>query len=213
MTIQRTVDPAEEPISIEEARTHLQIPHTDDDELIELLIMAVRDYAESLTERSLCTQTWVATYDGFPGPSLMGVPFGRSYSIPRQAFMLERPPVQSITSITYLDTGNVIQTMPPANYVDLTKGGTQRIDHPLRITPVFGQIWPINQPQIGSVQVTYVAGYGTAEQVPPGIKSWMKLRIGALYENREEVVVGSRITVSELPYVDSLLELYKVRMF
>lgn len=44
--------------------------------------------------------------------------------------------------------------------------------------------------------------------VPDGIRSWMLLRIGALYENREEVAVGTRIVVLELPFVDGLLDPY-----
>lgn len=44
--------------------------------------------------------------------------------------------------------------------------------------------------------------------VPEGIRSWMLLRAGALYENREEVVVGARVVVLELPYIDGLLDPY-----
>ncbi|PUA17268.1 phage head-tail connector protein [Glaciimonas sp. PCH181] len=44
--------------------------------------------------------------------------------------------------------------------------------------------------------------------VPDGIRSWMLLRIGSLYENREEVAVGQRIVVLELPFVDGLLDPY-----
>lgn len=211
MPIQRITDPIVEPISLADAKKQCKVEFTDDDDLILALISAARDYAENITERSLCPQTWLMTLDSFPGPSLMGAPFGRAYSIPKHAIVLSRPPVQSITSITYLDTSATIQTMPPADYIDPTNGGMQRVDGVTRVTPVFGQIWPINQPQIGSVQVTYVTGYPNPAAVPPGIRAWLKLRIAALYENREEVVVGTRITVSELPYVDGLLDPYIVR--
>lgn len=222
MPLQRLVEPTVEPITLAEAKAQCKVEFSDDDALLTALISAARDYAENRIERSLCTQTWMLTLDSFPGPSLMGVPFGRGYSIPRHAIVLERPPVQSIMSITYVgmdgNSGSVTAYKPgtgnPPNefcFVDLTYGGTQRIDDLVRVTPPFGQIWPINMPQIGSVQVTYVAGYGTADKVPAGIKSWMKLRVAALYENREEVVVGTRVSVSELPYVDALLEPWTVR--
>lgn len=212
MPLQRLVEPTVEPLTLAEAKLQCKVEFTDDDTLISLLISAARDYAEKRIEQSLCTQTLQLTLDSFPAPSLMGVPFGRGYSIPRHAILLERPPVQSITSIQYLDMQNVLQTMPTSDYVDATLGGTQRVDDVVRITPVFGKIWPITMPQINSVRVRYVAGFGTADLVPPNIRAWMKLRVAALYENREEVVVGMRVSVNELPYVDNLLDLETKRM-
>ena len=73
------------------------------------------------------------------------------------------------------------------------------------------QQWPITLPQIGSAAVTFTAGYGAnGDAVPVGLKHWMKLRIGALYENREEIVSGRSITVDPLPFVDSLLDPYRI---
>lgn len=218
MPLQRTQAPAVEPISLAQAKKQLNQPDdfTDDDSLIEALIAAARDYAETTTGRALCTQQWRLTLDSFPGPSLMGAPFGRAYSIPKHAIVLERPPIQSVDAIRYIDTASAQQTMPTSDYIDPTNGGTFRHDDIARITPIFGRIWPINQPQIGSVWVDYTAGYGTAAQVAaecPGIVAWMKVRLATLYENREEVVVGTRITVVPVPYVDALLDPYKVRVF
>lgn len=222
MPLQRIVEPTVEPITLAEAKTQCKVEFSDDDTLITALIQAARDFGENLTERSFCTQTWVLTLDSFPGPSLMGVPFGRAYSIPKHAIVLERPPIQSVSSMTYIGMDGIQASVVPFtpgsgpapsgySFVDLTLGGTQRVDDLLRLTPPFGQIWPINMPQIGSVKVQYIAGYATAAAVPAGIKAWMRLRVGALYENREEVVVGSRVTVLELPYVDRLLDPWVVR--
>jgi uncharacterized phiE125 gp8 family phage protein len=212
MPLQRLIEPTIEPLTLAEAKAQCKVEFNDDDDLITALISAARDFAENRIERSLCTQTWQLTLDAFPGPSLTGVPFGKGYSIPKHAILLERPPVLSITSIQYLDMSNVLQTMPSTDWVDATLGGTQRVDDLVRVTPVFGKIWPIPMPQINSVRVTYVAGYGAAAAVPAGIKSWLKLRLAALYENREEVVVGTRVTVQELPYIDNLLNPWTVRM-
>jgi hypothetical protein len=107
--------------------------------------------------------------------------------------------------------------------VDLTYGGTVRVDELLRLTPPFGQIWPIMLPQIGSVKVAYVTGYGDdatgakgggswGSGIPDDILTWMKLRVATLYENREECVVGTRVTVDELPYIDSLIDPYIVEL-
>ena len=96
------------------------------------------------------------------------------------------------------------QTLDPTLYVaDLTG--------PLaRITPKFGRIWPPTLPQIAAVTVSFTAGYGLAAAVPQGLKNWMLLRLGALYENREEVIAGRSITVTPLSFADSLLNGYRI---
>ncbi len=46
--------------------------------------------------------------------------------------------------------------------------------------------------------------------IPEGIKAWMLMRVGALYENREEVAVMHRGQIQPLPFVDGLLDPYRV---
>ncbi|HEY3432544.1 MAG TPA: head-tail connector protein [Rhodocyclaceae bacterium] len=196
--------PTEEPVSLLEAKAHLRVDISDDDMLITALITAARQFAETECQRALCTQVWQLVLDAFPGPSLLGIPAGVAYSVPGHAIQLEHPPIQAIASIQYLDMGGSLQTMPNTDWkADLTSA-------PARITPRFGKIWPITLPEIGAVQVNFTAGYGAATDVPQGIKNWMLLRIGALYENREELIVAPKVTVAELPYVDRLLDPWRV---
>jgi len=118
--------------------------------------------------------------------------------------LLFKVPVQSVVSIDYLDMVSARQVMPSETYA------VDTACEPARITPVFGQIWPICLPQIGAVSVTFDSGYGTAAQVPEGIKSWIKLRVGSLYAHREELAVLSRGRVEALPFIDGLLDPFKV---
>jgi uncharacterized phiE125 gp8 family phage protein len=159
-----------------------------------------------VTQRALCTQTWRLILDAFPGGSgLLGIPYGQSYTIPEWAITLQKSPVQSITSITYTDMGGSVADDDADDRI------RQRlVGEPARITPPFGKIWPIPLPQIGVVKVTFVAGYGEPSDVPEGIKRWMLLRIGGMFENREEIIVGSRIVVADMPFVDRLLDPYTV---
>jgi len=156
MPLQLVTAPTQEPVSLAEARLHLRVDFSDDDALIMALIRSARLAAETITGRQLVTARWKYILDSFPGPSLMGVPAGRPFTLPGHAILIPKAPVQTIVSIDYLDMNRTAQTMPAANYVaDLAC-------EPARITPVFGQIWPIPLPQIAAVSVTFDAGYGSA---------------------------------------------------
>lgn len=197
--------PATEPITLAEAKAHLRVDLTDDDALITALIVAARQYAESETGRSLITQSWRLVLDGFPGSCGPAGTAGPITSLLLgNAILLDQPPVQTITSIQYLDTGGTWQTLPESEWVAELQSA------PARITPAFGKTWPTALPQIGSVKVEFVAGYGEASAVPQGIKIWMLLRLGALYENREEVSAMRQGKIEALPYVDGLLDAYRV---
>lgn len=206
MPLQLVTPPAEEPVSLIDAKLHLRVDFDEDDTLIASLITAARLAAETKTGRQFTTARWKMVLDSFPGPSLMGVPAGQPFTLPGHAILLPKCPVQSVVSINYLDMGAVLQTMPAATYT------VDNACEPARITPVFGQIWPICLPQIGAVSVIFDAGYGTAAEVPQGIKSWIKLRVGSLYAHREEVAVVSRGRLEALPFIEGLLDPYKVAL-
>ena len=194
----------EEPVSLLEAKLHLRIDFDEDDSLIAALIAAARQAAQTLTGRQLVTARWKLVLDSFPGPGLMGVPAGQPFGLPSHAVLLAKCPVQAVVSVDYLDMAGVQQTLPPSSYaVDLAC-------EPARITPVFGQIWPVTLPQIGAVSVTFDAGYGMAADVPAGLKSWIKLRVGSLYAHREEVALLSRGKIEPLAFIDGLLDPYRV---
>lgn len=188
MPLQLISSPEEEPVSLEEAKLHLRVDFVEDDALIAEMIAAARRHAEMLTQRQIITARWKWMLDGFPC----------------QTIVLPKSPVQSVLTIEYLDLDGILQTMPVENYTVDVAG------EPTRITPVFGQIWPLALPQIGSVSMTFDAGYGTASDVPEGIKSWIKIRLGSLYAHREEMAVLSRGRIDPLPFVDGLLDPYKV---
>ena len=204
MPMQLMTPPAGEPISLTEAKLHLRVDFDDDDSLIQVLISAARQAAEILTNRQLITARWRMVLDSFPGPSLMGVPAGQTFTLPGHAVLLPKSPVASVVEIRYLDMAGAWLVMPAATYT------VDSACEPARITPVFGQIWPIALPQIGAVSVIFDAGYGNASAVPEGIKTWIKLRVGSLYVHREEVASMTRGRIDPLPFIDSLLDPYKV---
>ena len=203
MPLQLVTPPAEEPVSLAEAKQHLRVDGGDDDLLIGSLITAARQAAETKTGRQLITARWKLVLDAFPGP-LMQSASGASFSLPGHAILLAKCPVQSVVSIEYLDMNGTTQVMPSSDYV------LDAACEPARLTPAFGKTWPPTLPQMGAVSVTFDAGYGTASAVPEGLKSWIKLRVGSLYGHREEMSVLSRGRIDPLPFVDGLLDGFKV---
>lgn len=153
MPLQNIQEPSVEPLSLAEAKLHLRVDITDDDALISALITSVRQYAETITRRAFIQQTWQYVIDSFPGPTLTGVPWGKTFTLPAHAIEIEKSRVQQVTAINYLDMSGNPQVMPATQYI------VDYSSEPCRITPVFGQIWPIPMPQIGAVNVQFVAGY------------------------------------------------------
>ena len=167
--------------------------NSTDDPLLLMLIAASRRAVETLTRRALITQTWDLYLDSFPGWELT----------------LPKPMIQSVTSISYVDTNGVTQTLDPATYqVDL-------VSEPGRITPAYGLAWPWTRWQMNAVKVRYVCGYGAAVDVPQGIKAWMLMHLATLYENREALIIDQRAALVEMPneFVDGLLDPYRVDNF
>jgi uncharacterized phiE125 gp8 family phage protein len=178
----------------------------DDDPLIGSLITAARQAAETITGRQLMTARWRLVLDAFPGPLLMHAGSGSSFGLPAHAILIAKCPVQSVLSVEYLDMNGTPQVLPASDYV------LDVACEPARLSPVFGKTWPPTLPQIGAVTVTFDAGYGSASEVPEGLKSWIKLRVGSLYGHREEMAVLSRGRIDPLPFVDGLLDGFKVSL-
>lgn len=185
MSLKLITAPTDEPITKDEAKAHLRVDVSDDDALIEALIVVARQGAEHLTGRAMMPQTWELSLDRFEGE-----------------ISLQKAPLIEIISVKYVDQAGALQTMAEADY--------QLDDHrePARMVPVYGSCWPPTRCQPNAVLIRFQAGYADAAAVPQEIKQWMLLRIGMLYENRESVAAG--VTFSEVPYVDRLLDAYRV---
>lgn len=198
-SIEVSAPPASEPVTTAEAKAHARIDHSDDDAYIDSLIEAARSLVEARTGRSLITQTLILRLDGFPRN--IGYDFRRV----THDIVLPRPPVQSVSSVVYIDTDGTSVTLDPSKYDVDTKG------HMPRIVPAYGEVWPITRPATpNAVTITYDAGWTQASLVPAPLRHAIKLLVSHWYENREHVVVGT--TAGKIPdTVDSLINPYRVR--
>jgi uncharacterized phiE125 gp8 family phage protein len=162
MTYKVVTAVATEPVTLAEAKLHLRVDASDDDDLIGALITAAREFAEHYTGRALAEQTLEMALDEFPCVDYID---------------LDAPPVASVTSIKYTDTDGVEQTFSSASY-SLDTYGTSR-----QVTLAYGVEWPDTREEPRAVRIRYVTGYATA---PKAVKSALLLLIGHLYENRQD---------------------------
>jgi uncharacterized phiE125 gp8 family phage protein len=173
-------------VSLAEAKLHLRVDAADEDALITAFITSATEAAEQITGRALMPQTWELTLDAFP-----------------DAFELTRTPVASVTSIIYADATGTPQTLSSALY---TLDAAHDYGHAY-VVPVYASTWPATRDQINAVALRYVAGYANAAAVPEGIKAWIKLMVGAMYESRQ--LEGTKQTYT-LGFADRLLDRFKV---
>jgi uncharacterized phiE125 gp8 family phage protein len=149
-----SVAPTSEPVTLVEVKRQVRVDFDDDDDYLTDLIAAARNHAEKYCGAYLATQTVTAKADDWC--DFAHLPVG---------------PVQSITSISYIDSAGATQTLATSIYE--LRGDA--------IVLKYGQSWPAIQN--GSlIALTAVVGFASVE---PAVKHAILLRIADLYENRE----------------------------
>ena len=178
-SLTRTSDPSLEPVTLAEAKRHANVVASDDDDYITHLIVAARELVEGDTSRALITQTWRLKLHEF---------FADKIELPR-------PPLQSVSSIKYLDTDDNEQTLSSTYYdvdTDREPGVVWRDED---------TSWPTISDEPNAVTITYIAGYGDdAADVPQRAKHAIKLLVGHWYRSREAVIVGTITKEIEMAY-------------
>lgn len=193
LTLTQTVAPAKEPITLAEAKAQcrIDVDVTAHDTELTNYIKAARALAEAYQNRQLITATYTATLEDFP--SLYG-------HVP-----LPRPPIQSITSITYTDTsGNTGQTVSGSNYT-LVKGSVSGV-----VVPAYQTAWPDVYAHEGAenVTVTFVAGYGDDPgDVPDTTRQAIRMLVADMFENHE---AHGTDTLRGNPTAEMLLNLNRI---
>lgn len=173
------VAPTQEPITLQNARDHCKVDGADDDALLRGYIVAARSYVETATDRTLPLTTYRLTLASFC-----------------DEIKLPKPPLVSVTSITYVDANGTTQTLSTdVYYVDTTTLQGRIVLKP-------GQSWPVLGDAVYPVTITFVAGYSN-ETMPETAKHAIRLLVSHFYCNRDAV---SGVSKSPVPMaVDSLL--------
>jgi uncharacterized phiE125 gp8 family phage protein len=196
MGLMRITSPDHLPVTVAQAKAHMNVENDLDDALIEGFIEAAAEMAENLTRRQLVTSQWDYTAPAFPRCGPLELP---------------RPPLQSVDAVFYID--------PDGQEQQLSCGAYSVDTYALvaAIRPVPGTSWPSTQPGPNAVRVRYTCGWPMDDAASPpawtgpkSIATWILVRVATMYEQREAIVTGQ--TVAELPrnHVDGLLDAHVI---
>lgn len=183
----------EEPMSVAELRTYLNLPlrspvDAEEDDTLAGFISAAREVAEIAQGRDLVRKQWDLSLDYFL----------------RYAIHL-RAPLVSVDLFQYTDHSGVVKALVSGTdfFVDTNK-------QPGLVTPQWNTTWPsfVAQPS-SSVLVRFTSGYSLADafwnESGKRIKTGMKLLISMWYNNRLPFEAVS--SIAEYPFaVTTLLE-------
>lgn len=197
MGLKLVIPPVLEPLGKEEVKRHLRIDGSEQDDYIVELIQAIRQFAEVFTNRQFMTATYDFFLDRFPTSN------GHSeFSQPE--ILIPRPPLQSVTSISYVDLNGATQVLATSVYeVDTgLEPGIVRLK--------FDQSWPSTRTHANAITIRFVSGYQDETKIPATIKHAMKLHAGLLYENRESSITGTIITELKTGGIESLLWAHRI---
>ncbi len=180
--------PVEEPVTLGEMRSHLRLTQNQDDtEISSIWVPAARRLIENQLGLRMVTQTWKVYTDMFPyypiGPYLPGTNYDGMSAYRLIYSEIPIGPVQSVTSIKYLDTSSVEQTLATSVY-------HADVKRPLcRILLKSGQVWPALAPATpNSVYIQFVCGYGPRQLVPQNLRAAVMLQARAMYDGEEDLI-------------------------
>lgn len=161
MTLFCTVEPAVEPVTPAEAKAHLRIDGTADDDLLSGLIRAARQEVEQATGMALIEQNWRLALDRWPVHGTA---------------MLKIHPLRAVQSVTlYGSEGEASVLAPDAYQVDA-------LSRPARIH--FAAISPALR-MMNGVEIDFSAGYGeSGADVPDLLKRAILLLVVHWYDFR-----------------------------
>ncbi|WIY53667.1 head-tail connector protein [Devosia sp. YIM 151766] len=158
--------PAEEPVSLAEAKAFLKVDGNDEDALIETLIGAARLHVESVTGKALLAQSWRVVLDDWPPGGVVKLPMS---------------PLIAVTNIAAIDDNG------GSHDIDL---GQFRSEPDRLILPRVVAGMPTMQHRQG-IEIDYDAGYGSEpEDVPADLRQALLGLVAHWHEHRDAVIVA-----------------------
>jgi len=170
-----------EPIDRDEAKRHCRVLHDDENDLIDGLIVAAREWVENFTGHTLVQREVTQRLSCFRHPRLFAWPIADDATV----------------TATYVDSDGATQPLTGARLI-FGNGWAE-------LATAFGSAWPTSY---GPATVSVEAGYATADDVPQSMKQAILLLVGHWYANREAV---SDKAMTEVPFaVEALCQPYRM---
>jgi uncharacterized phiE125 gp8 family phage protein len=189
------------PVSVADAKEHLRIvDFTDDDTYIGALVDAAVAWCEDFCDRTFADKTYTVAFDDWPALRI---------ELPRPPVRLNSSAASATVTISYVESGGSTSTLT------WSQSGTQQFrldrDHvPSLAYPLYLEDWPNVRLDDKAIQITYLAGYGGAANVPKPAVHAIKLLVGHWYASREAVgSVGQDVPLG----VAALLEPLKWKQY
>jgi uncharacterized phiE125 gp8 family phage protein len=162
-------------VSLADAKMHLRVDHSTEDDLITRLIHAATEMAQSFTGRQIRSATSTLKLPRFP--------------VGREPLYLPRPPLVDFAQVYYWNSSGT-GTEYTINVNNYNAGDESFIE------PDRGSTWPsVDTMRTLPVKVQYSHGYENTDAVPELIKQAILLMVGHLYENREAATTGKIDTI------------------
>ena len=189
MNLKQITPPSALPVSLADVKDHLNELSNDHDSKLIGFIYAATSAVEHYTRRSLITQTWEMQFDRF-----------------HECVYLARGPVQSVSSVKYLDGTGTEQTLAADQYTVDTAAD------PARLFASYGVSYPSTHDVRNAVKIRYVAGYGAkGHHIPEPIRHGIKMIVEDLFSNPGASIID--ISSHENPALQMMLQPFKIYGF
>jgi len=187
MALLRTVAPASEPVTAEEAKTFLRLAGSTEDTLLEGLIRAAREDVERAAGLALIDQAWRLAIDAIPASEVV---------------LLMRHPVRQIIAVTaYGSEGEA----------SLVGSGDYQADLSSRPARLLFRKRPQAARAMNGIEIDFRAGFGTAgADVPELLRRAILMLVAHWYEFRASYGPGEQ-PVSYPPQYERLIAGYRDR--
>jgi len=186
-----TAAPAQESVSLADAKTYLRVDVTDDDALIGNLITAARSELERGLGRAFITQSWTYFLDAWPTGFALPLPIA---------------PVQSVDQVRVYALDDTFAILPPSSYL------LDGLGSPPRLIRRGTLPWPVPLRPANGIAIDFTCGHGSQPtDLPAALRIANLILVAHWYDQRSLVEPGGSSNIGLPEMVRDLIAPYRVR--